>query len=112
MLAVAEGGTLVRKGSNYSTHVNDAHKASKTKIHDSIQRVEKEIEAGKSVSKGTTNLKYKEDYYVEHTTGPLKSLLNVMVLVVDIIMMNLRIILIVILTSMSWRLLLRKNIQV
>ncbi|MCY8003537.1 hypothetical protein MOB86_04840 [Bacillus haynesii] len=47
------GGTLVRKGSNYSAHVNDAHKASKTKIQDSIQRVEKEIEAGKSVSKGT-----------------------------------------------------------
>ena len=43
------GGTLVRKGSNYSSHVNDAHKASKTKIQDSIQRVEKEIEAGKSV---------------------------------------------------------------
>ncbi|MCY9276058.1 hypothetical protein MOF38_14730 [Bacillus haynesii] len=47
------GGTLVRKGANYSAHVNDAHKASKTKIQDSIQRVEKEIEAGKSVSKGT-----------------------------------------------------------
>ncbi|MGG1450348.1 glycohydrolase toxin TNT-related protein [Bacillus licheniformis] len=42
------GGTLVRKGSNYSAHVNDAHKASKTKIQDSIQRVEKEIEAGSS----------------------------------------------------------------
>ena len=66
------GGTLVRKGSNYSAHVNDAHKASKAKMQDSIQRVEKEIEAGKSVSKGTTNLKYKEDYYVEHTTGPVK----------------------------------------
>jgi len=47
------GGTLVRKGSNYSAHVNDAHKASKAKMQDSIQRVEKEIEAGKSVSKGT-----------------------------------------------------------
>ncbi|MCY7914204.1 deaminase domain-containing protein [Bacillus haynesii] len=47
------GGTLVRKGSNYSAHVNDAHKASKAKLQDSIQRVEKEIEAGKSVSKGT-----------------------------------------------------------
>ncbi|MCP8974365.1 hypothetical protein NMK43_14960 [Bacillus licheniformis] len=43
------GGTLVRKGSNYSAHVNDAHKASKAKMQDSIQRVEKEIEAGKSV---------------------------------------------------------------
>nr|MDH3153449.1 glycohydrolase toxin TNT-related protein [Bacillus licheniformis] len=42
------GGTLVRKGSNYSAHVNDAHKASKTKMQDSIQRVEKEIEAGSS----------------------------------------------------------------
>jgi len=42
------GGTLVRKGSNYSAHVNDAHKASKTKIQDSIQRAEKEIEAGSS----------------------------------------------------------------
>ncbi|MCY7768482.1 hypothetical protein MOB66_12875 [Bacillus haynesii] len=47
------GGTLVRKGSNYSAHVNDAHKGSKAKLQDSIQRVEKEIEAGKSVSKGT-----------------------------------------------------------
>ncbi|MCJ2147202.1 deaminase domain-containing protein [Bacillus sp. B19-2] len=47
------GGTLVRKGSNYSAHVNDAHKASKAKMQNSIQRVEKEIEAGKSVSKGT-----------------------------------------------------------
>ncbi|MFC1285974.1 deaminase domain-containing protein [Bacillus paralicheniformis] len=47
------GGTLVRKGSNYSAHVNDAHKASKAKMQASIQRVEKEIEAGKSVSKGT-----------------------------------------------------------
>ncbi|MDI5789795.1 hypothetical protein PO124_19585 [Bacillus licheniformis] len=37
------------KGSNYSAHVNDAHKASKAKMQDSIQRVEKEIEAGKSV---------------------------------------------------------------
>ncbi|KUL09850.1 hypothetical protein P4T50_18825 [Bacillus paralicheniformis] len=53
MLAVAGGRTLLRKGSNYSAHVNDAHKASKTKMQDSIQRVEKEIEAGKSVSKGT-----------------------------------------------------------
>ncbi|MCY8381202.1 glycohydrolase toxin TNT-related protein [Bacillus haynesii] len=42
------GGTLVRKGSNYSAHVNDAHKASKAKMQDSIQRVEKEIEAGSS----------------------------------------------------------------
>ncbi len=53
LLAVAGGRTLLRKGSNYSAHVNDAHKASKTKMQDSIQRVEKEIEAGKSVSKGT-----------------------------------------------------------
>ncbi len=42
------GGTLVRKGSNYSAHVNDAHKASKAKMQASIQRVEKEIEAGSS----------------------------------------------------------------
>lgn len=48
------GGTLVRKGSNYSAHVNDAHKASKAKMQDSIQRVEKEIEAGK-VGKGSSS---------------------------------------------------------
>ncbi|MCY7752923.1 HNH endonuclease [Bacillus haynesii] len=62
------GGTLVRKGSNYSAHVNDAHKASKTKIQDSIQRVEKEIEAGKSVSKGTGNVNLKNiDEFIDGT---------------------------------------------
>nr|WP_231692452.1 MULTISPECIES: hypothetical protein [Bacillus] len=40
-MAVAGGRTLLRKGSNYSAHVNDAHKASKTKMQDSIQRVER-----------------------------------------------------------------------
>ena len=106
------GGTLVRKGSNYSAHVNDAHKASKAKMQDSIQRVEKEIEAGKSVSKVRQTLNIKKITMSNTRQDPLKSLLNVMVLVVDIIMMSLRIILIVILTSMSWKLLLRKNIQV
>ncbi|MCY8006711.1 HNH endonuclease [Bacillus haynesii] len=62
------GGTLVRKGANYSAHVNDAHKASKTKIQDSIQRVEKEIEAGKSVSKGTGNVNLKNiDEFIDGT---------------------------------------------
>ncbi|MCI4129876.1 HNH endonuclease [Bacillus haynesii] len=62
------GGTLVRKGSNYSAHVNDAHKASKAKMQDSIQRVEKEIEAGKSVSKGTGNVNLKNiDEFIDGT---------------------------------------------
>ncbi len=63
LLAVAGGRTLLRKGSNYSAHVNDAHKASKTKMQDSIQRVEKEIEAGKSVSKGTGDVTPKRNLY-------------------------------------------------
>ncbi|MFN2744015.1 MULTISPECIES: hypothetical protein [unclassified Bacillus (in: firmicutes)] len=50
---VGAGGTLARKGSNYYGHVNDAHTASKAKMQDSIQRVEREIEGGK----GTNGLK-------------------------------------------------------
>ncbi|MED1714504.1 glycohydrolase toxin TNT-related protein [Bacillus paralicheniformis] len=88
------GGTLVRKGSNYSAHVNDAHKASKAKMQDSIQRVEKEIEAGtgkavKEISKADKAklegwsyppseekyLKYKEVYdnpkYYNQETGDI-----------------------------------------
>ncbi|MEK5500488.1 glycohydrolase toxin TNT-related protein [Bacillus sp. FSL M8-0168] len=47
---VGAGGTLARKGSDFSGHVNDAHKASKVKIQESIQRVEKGIEKGSGKS--------------------------------------------------------------
>ncbi|WKB76416.1 hypothetical protein QYM22_18875 [Bacillus glycinifermentans] len=44
---VGAGGTLARKGTDFYGHVNDAHQASKAKIQESIQRVEKGIETGK-----------------------------------------------------------------
>ncbi|WP_077735472.1 glycohydrolase toxin TNT-related protein [Bacillus sonorensis] len=89
---VGAGGTLARKGSNYYGHVNDAHTASKAKMQDSIQRVEREIEKGsgktvKEISKADKAklenwayppneekyLKYKEVYdnpkYYDQETG-------------------------------------------
>lgn len=50
---VGAGGTLARKGSDFYGHVNDAHQASKAKIQESIQRVEKGIETGKGVAKSS-----------------------------------------------------------
>ncbi|WP_270573182.1 hypothetical protein [Bacillus glycinifermentans] len=52
---VGAGGTLARKGSDFYGHVNDAHKASKAKIQESIQRVEKGIETGKGVGQNINN---------------------------------------------------------
>ncbi|MEK5098914.1 EndoU domain-containing protein [Bacillus sp. FSL W8-0848] len=50
------GGTLARKGTDFYGHVNDAHKASKAKIQESIQRIEKGIETGKGVGKDSSEL--------------------------------------------------------
>ncbi|MEC1356380.1 hypothetical protein P9D61_20730 [Bacillus sonorensis] len=46
-----QGGTLARKGTDFYGHVNDAHQASKSKIQESIQR----IETGKGVGKNIHN---------------------------------------------------------
>ncbi|MDU0073675.1 MULTISPECIES: glycohydrolase toxin TNT-related protein [Bacillus] len=86
----AGAGTLARKGSDFYGHVNDAHKASKAKIQESIQRVEKgssktvkEIsEADKAKLEGRVYppseekyLKYKEVYdnpkYYNQETGDI-----------------------------------------
>ncbi|MCF7619671.1 hypothetical protein L3137_20785 [Bacillus sonorensis] len=42
-----QGGTLARKGTDFYGHVNDAHQASKSKIQESIQRIEREIASEK-----------------------------------------------------------------
>ncbi|MEC1262253.1 hypothetical protein P9D34_17885 [Bacillus swezeyi] len=52
--AEAQGSVLARKGTDFHGSVNDAHKASKSKIQDSISRIEREIEAGRGVGKGTS----------------------------------------------------------
>lgn len=49
--AEAQGSVLARKGTDFHGSVNDAHKASKSKIQDSISRIEREIEAGRGVGK-------------------------------------------------------------
>ncbi|MCZ0071127.1 hypothetical protein OZL46_22490 [Bacillus sonorensis] len=46
-----QGGTLARKGTDFYGHVNDAHQASKSKIQESIQR----IETGKGVGENIHN---------------------------------------------------------
>ncbi|MEK5098917.1 hypothetical protein [Bacillus sp. FSL W8-0848] len=48
---VGAGGTLARKGTDFYGHVNDAHQASKAKIQESIQRIEKGIEVGRVLGK-------------------------------------------------------------
>ncbi|MEK4270552.1 deaminase domain-containing protein [Bacillus sp. FSL W8-0940] len=48
-----QGGTLARKGTDFYGHVNDAHQASKSKIQESIQRIEKGIETGKGAVKSS-----------------------------------------------------------
>ncbi|KAA6450393.1 glycohydrolase toxin TNT-related protein [Bacillus swezeyi] len=88
----AQGSVLARKGTDFHGSVKDAHKASKSKIQDSISRIEKDIEKGsgravKEVSKADKAklegwayppseekyLKYKEVYdnpkYYDQETG-------------------------------------------
>ncbi|MGN9866330.1 glycohydrolase toxin TNT-related protein [Bacillus swezeyi] len=88
----AQGSVLARKGTDFHRSVKDAHKASKSKIQDSISRIEKDIEKGsgravKEVSKADKAklegwayppseekyLKYKEVYdnpkYYDQETG-------------------------------------------